>query len=432
MSKKKIIFATATYSLAETQRMTQIAREVRNNGVFDVVFVHYTPKESEISFANMIYEEGFEEALLKPYVTKEVADYIFQVDRGEKTGDLLPFNVLQKRVVSELDFLSKTENIAAVVTGFCLSFYYSCRILDIPVVSVYSGSIHWWLSRNPDECRMPDMFTNPVLDLLGKRFKFKILKWFSYKYKGMFKNGNRLLKSYGKKGFDNIMEFLGGDYYFMSDIPEYIPMENLPDKTFYTGALIGRMNGEIPKEVEMAKQHSQKNGFPLVYFAMGSSGRPEFIKQCLEIFKDQPFTVISPMKKMLDKIEFDGKNGVPDNVFLCDWLPADKVNPMCDVALIHGGQGTVYTAIYSGTPFCSIGNGNIEQEFNAEAGEVLGFAKLYRRNKVKPGDLLKGLTILSNDKTAYEKIQKMGDLIKRPEWNGEKLAAKKLEDLFGT
>ncbi len=26
----------------------------------------------------------------------------------------------------------------------------------------------------------------------------------------------------------------------------------------------------------------------------------------------------------------------------------------------------------------------------------------------------------------------MGDLIKRPEWNGEKLAAKKLEELFGT
>jgi UDP:flavonoid glycosyltransferase YjiC (YdhE family) len=188
---------------------------------------------------------------------------------------------------------------------------------------------------------------------------------------------------------------------------------------------------DIPDEVASAQKYAQEKGFPLVYLAMGSSGRPEFIKKCLELFSNQEMVVISHMKKMLEKDE-KTKGYLPSkNVFLCDWLPADKVNPLCDVALIHGGQGTVYTAILSGTPFCAIGNGNPEQEFNVEAAVEHGFAKLYRRNQVKPEDLINGLKELLNDPEAKRKVEEMSALLQRPEWNGEKRAAKKIIELFG-
>ena len=429
MSKKTIVFATAAYSLAETQRMTQIAAEVESNGVFNALVVHYAPRELKHSFAKIIEDRGLKEKILKPYVTKELADYIFAVDRGEKAGALLPDSVLKERIKTETGFL-QTADIACVVTGFCLSFYYSCRIMDIPIVSVYSGSFNWWFSRGQKERRLPDMMSSGIFKIMPKKLGFAMMNWFSYKYSGMFRKGNTLLKKRGKAPFKSIMDFLGGDYYFMSDIPEYIPIKDLPENVFYTGALIGRLDADIPDAALRAREFADSRKWPLIYMSMGSSGRPKFIKKCLEIFRGEEFAVISPMKTMIGELTVKGFRP-PENVFLCDWLPADKVNPMCDAALIHGGQGTVYTAILSRTPFCAIGNGNMEQEFNAEAAAAGGFAKLFRRTSVKPAQLISELKELLADSEAKRKIEKMAELLERPEWNGEKRAAKTLERLFG-
>ena len=78
-----------------------------------------------------------------------------------------------------------------------------------------------------------------------------------------------------------------------------------------------------------------------------------------------------------------------------------------------------------------MGNGNPEQEFNVEAAVMHGFAKLYRKDRVKPDDLINGLVELLNDLDAKKKIERMSALLQRPEWNGEKRAANKIVGLFG-
>lgn len=431
MSKRKtVVFATCTFGLSETQRMTQIARELKKSEVFDVLVAHYCPEDEPFSFAKIIKDEELEGILLKPHVTKDLAEHVFAVDRGEKRGELIPAAIMKERVASEIEFL-QSHDVACVITGFNLSFYASCRILDIPIISVLSGSFQWWLSRDPKECRMPDLMSEGIMKLIPKKLSFAMMHWFIFNYAGMSKSMNKLIKQHHKKPFTGLMDILSGDIFFSSDIPEYIPIENPPKDFYYTGALIGRLKGDIPDEVVSAQKYAKEKGWPLVYFAMGSSGRPLFIKKCLEMFSNQKMAVISPMKKMLEKDEKTRGYTASENVFLCDWLPADKVNPLCDVALIHGGQGTVYTAILSGTPFCAVGNGNPEQEFNIEAAVNHGFAKIYRRNRVKPEDFLNGLIELFNDSDAKREIDRMSVLLQRPEWNGEKRAANKIIELFG-
>jgi hypothetical protein len=410
--------------------MTQIARELKKSDVFDVLVAHYSPENKPFSFAKIIKDEGLDAILLKPHATKDLAEHLFAVDRGERAGELLPAKIVQERIENEIKFL-QSHNVACVVTGFNLSFYASCRILGIPIISVLSGSFQWWMSRDPEICRMPDLMSAGIMKWMPKRWGFGIMHWFVYHYAGMVKSMNKLLRQYDKEPFKGLMDILDGDIFFASDIPEYIPIENPPENFYYTGALIGRLKADIPDEVISAQKYAKEKGWPVVYLAMGSSGRPAFIKKCLEIFSNQKMVVISPMKKMLEKDEKTRDYTPSENVFLCDWLPADKVNALCDVALIHGGQGTVYTAILSGTPFCAIGNGNPEQEFNVEAAVTHGFAKLYRRNQVKPVDLLQGLTELLNDPEAKRKIDQMSALLQRPEWNGEKRAANKIIELFG-
>jgi len=163
--KKTIVVATATYNLAETQRMVQIASEVKKGGIFNVIVTYYTPLDAPYSFAKIIKEEGLDDALLTPLMTKELAEYIYAVDREKKTGAFIPYNILKERVNNEIDFL-KSNDVACVVTGFCLSFFVSARILDIPVVSVLSGSMFWWLQQDPNLARIPDMMSTGPMKLI--------------------------------------------------------------------------------------------------------------------------------------------------------------------------------------------------------------------------------------------------------------------------
>jgi UDP:flavonoid glycosyltransferase YjiC (YdhE family) len=428
-NKKTVVFATATYGLSETQRMTQIARELKNLDRFDVVVAHYCPEDLPFSFAKIIKDEGLDQVVLEPAMTEEDVNHIFAVDRGEKSGELLPAEFLECRLEHELDFL-RSMNVLCVVTGFCLSFYLSCRLLDIPIISVLSGSFKWWMSRPIQERRIPDMMSGGVFNILPKKWIANVTEWFSYHYKGPLKTVNRILINNNKKPFSGFMDFLGGDYFFASDIPEYIPINNCDKRFIYTGPLIGRLKGDVPKEAYQARKTADEKGWPLVYFAMGSSGKPEFVKRCLEILAGQKMIVLSPMKNLLHQKKETQSFMPATNIFLTEWLPADKTNPMCDIALIHGGQGTVYTAILSRTPFCAIGNGNIEQEFNVEAGVFHGFARLFRRQAVKPEQIIQALLELYQDKNAYKNIEAMAKLIERPEWNGEIRAAKTILEIF--
>ena len=82
---------------------------------------------------------------------------------------------------------------------------------------------------------------------------------------------------------------------------------------------------------------------PLIFFAMGSSGTPEIVAKIIESFEGMPYQIIAPVKFQLDRV---AGVRIPSNVFVCDWLPALEANSMADLAVIHGGIGTVMTAAW--------------------------------------------------------------------------------------
>lgn len=73
---KTLVFAVAGYNLAETGRMTEIAREARNH--FDVIFASYGGK-----FEELIGKEGFSLTKLEPRLTREQLDRLRIVLSGE-------------------------------------------------------------------------------------------------------------------------------------------------------------------------------------------------------------------------------------------------------------------------------------------------------------------------------------------------------------
>ena len=109
---------------------------------------------------------------------------------------------------------------------------------------------------------------------------------------------------------------------------------------------------------------------PLMYFAMGSSGTPEIVARITESFEGKPYRVIAPVKFQLEQLP---GTHVPSNVLITDWVPALEVNKMADLAVIHGGIGTVMTAALAGKPVVGVGM-QMEQVANLACLERLGFA----------------------------------------------------------
>lgn len=75
---------------------------------------------------------------------------------------------------------------------------------------------------------------------------------------------------------------------------------------------------------------------------------------------------------------------VRGRVLLTPQAPAHRVNPLADIAITHGGAGTVQTAIHAGTPLVGIPmhleqTGNLSLVTRRRAGLMLSKWDLNRR-----------------------------------------------------
>ena len=230
---------------------------------------------------------------------------------------------------------------------------------------------------------------------------------------------NVLAKKYGLKEFNNFIEVLEGDYTLLADVPGWVGLSEIRPNLHYIGPLPFRLDREIPREIiEMPKDK------PIIYFAMGSSGKPGLIADIIEGFRDKPYRVIAPVESHLKDVDVD----IPTNVRVTGFLPAHKVNPLADISVIHGGQNTVMNACLSGTPIVGVGM-HPEQQANLDACVRKGFAiRLSKRTVTAPAVLEAIDTMLHNKKAKEEVVKFQHELM---QWDAPANAAKFLCDAFG-
>ena len=172
---------------------------------------------------------------------------------------------------------------------------------------------------------------------------------------------NEARKKFGLKPIYNIVDLVRGDLTLLPDLPELsgLPEEELTPGYHYTAPVFARMNLAIPGEVK--KVFSRKG--TKVYCSLGSSGFPETLRLVVEALKSNPeLNVVCSTTTILDPKELGAPN---DRFFATDFLPAHQVNEMADIAVTHGGQGTIQTAIWAGTPVVGIGF-QAEQQANID------------------------------------------------------------------
>ncbi|MCK4485872.1 MAG: hypothetical protein KAU38_03815 [Desulfobacterales bacterium] len=412
---KTLVFAVAGYNLAETGRMIEIARAARKH--FNVIFASYGGQ-----FEQLIEGEGFLLDRMAPRLTQERLARLRAVLSGEtlNTVGYLSAKELAARVPNEIAFFKEVKP-AAVLTGWCLSVTISTRAAGIPFVNVlhsttvreyYEAGLQSW----------PDRSDFGFVRWLFRNDEERMNRWMSrlvLKLAAPAKAYNAVGPTYGLPKFKNFIDLIEGDHTLLADIPEWVGFREVRPTLHYIGPLPARIDRPIPDEVT-----SMPRDKPIVYFAMGSSGKPALVAEILAGFRNKPYRVIAPVKSHIEQMTVD----IPENVVVTGFLPAHKVNPMADISVIHGGQNSVMNACLSGTPIVGIGM-HPEQQANLDACVRKGFAVRLNKKRASASDVLAAIDRLLRDEAAKTAVETFRRQL--AEWDGPENAARFLKEHYG-
>lgn len=405
MAKHILLFAPCAFNLAETSRMVEIAKAIeRHPGAAGAFEIHFISDGGD--FEGMIEKHGFALTRMEPRLTKQKIDLIAKVDRGEKFAPAFTDAELILRVDNEIARLKQLKP-AAVVTGSYVTIPVSCRVVGIPLVWVVQST---WL---PDFFSHGAGMTDRVRPAPVKAAAdWLVLRFINFWIRVGFLNSiNRTAKHFGVRGYDSIFDFWRGDITLVAEPPEFSGAELPPDHVF-TGPLIPQDEFALPPEVASIPRDK-----PLIYLAMGSSGTPEIVARVVESFNEKPYNVIAPVEFQLARVR---AIRVPPNVLVTGWLPALQVNKMADLAVIHGGIGTVMTAALAGKPVVGVGM-QMEQVANLACLERLGFAVRVRKSGNPSRAIQAAIPRLLKDEQAKAKAAAFSRVIAR--WDGAERAA---------
>lgn len=412
---RKLVFAVAGYNLAETGRMIEIAREARKH--FEIIFASYGGQ-----FEELIENEGFSLKRMEPRLTEKKLRRLRKVLSGQTLNTLgyLSTKELRRRVLAEIAFFEEMKP-AAVLTGWCLSVTVSARAANVPFINVlHSTSVTEYYEAGLQS--WPDRNSFRVVRWLFGHDEEKMNHWVSkmiLKMAAPAKPYSKVGAKYGVPKFRNFIELLEGDQTLLADIPEWVGFSKVRPDLHYIGPLPARIDKPIPESVASIPRDK-----PIVYFAMGSSGKPTLVAEILQGFRGKPYRVIAPVKPLIEEVGID----LPDNVVATGFLPAHVVNSMADISVIHGGQNTVMNACLSGTPIVGIGM-HPEQQANLDACVRKGFAIRLNKKWAKASDILAAIDRLLYNKDAQRKVLAFQKQLQQ--WNGPENAARFLVEHYG-
>jgi len=167
---------------------------------------------------------------------------------------------------------------------------------------------------------------------------------------------------FGLKPIYNITDLVRGDITLLPDLPilSRLPEKDLTPGYYYTGPIFSRMDLPVDEAIKSVYSRPGVN----VFCSLGSSGFPEILKVIVDTLKKIPdLNIVCATTTILDPEEL-GPN--TKHFYACRFLPAHLVNEMADIAVLHGGQGTIQTAVWAGTPVLGIGF-QAEQQANIDA-----------------------------------------------------------------
>ena len=407
----KIICFPHFYYLSEVSRLLEIGKALRSMGQEILFFSHGGPYE------NIVKDEGFEVAQVAPLMSQERAQEYFRFNRGEgeidlKKSSFFSLEELEQYVPNEVHAF-KNEKADAVLIGWNLPSYLSAQLAGIPIIVQQPGSfIAPFYEKGMGEF-VPSVLKYPYTNLLRLLPMNRIANRVVPRSQFWIYPFNEFARKNSLPEFKSTLDLIAGDLTVAMDAPEilgirpdelenYVPSQpeyfHRPPKYRYGGPCFAKLPGEVPREV---KEHFDTKRAKL-FCAMGVSGSPSVLHSLIEIIEKLDLQAVVVTTTILK----DMPKSRSERVLLLPHVPAHRVNPMADIAITHGGAGTVQTAIHSGTPLIGIPM-HIEQGGNLAMVQRQGAGILLWKQELSYRNLSKALEKITQDQSYKENMMRL-------------------------
>jgi UDP:flavonoid glycosyltransferase YjiC (YdhE family) len=339
-------------------------------------------------------------------------------DQLEKWGDPFPDDWLIEHVLSE-ERAYLRRGVSLVVTGFNVPCVLSARKARVPLVYIIPGTALPAYFK-AGLATFPDTFENALTRLLPEQLKDRLTNWIVLHSRAGTGAFNRVARQFGLPPIPNTLNLWMGDYTLASDLEEALglPAEYDLAEEDYSGPLLANLGISLAEEV---RAHLERPGRS-IYFAMGSSGNKQLYLKALGALGRTDYNVVAAYTTILGEAELPS---VGENILLEKFVPAEIVNRMVDLAILHGGQGTFYTAAYSGRPVIGIPM-QWEQQYNIDILARHGSAIRLSKRNFREDALLGAVETILGD---YERYRASAEALARrlPVIDGAKRGAERIK-----
>ena len=370
-STSRVLFAPETFNFAEVTRAIEVARRMPSD--VECVFAGFSRRNSEY-----IKAAGFEFRLLTPHLSDEEGRLALEFDQGRSLRHPFTEQMLAQRVASERVLL-RCLRPDAVVIGVTPSQFISARAECVPLVFVrpfaYSlahleaarkvGATGFLPRTTPEEC-LVDNAAAHLLHTVGTRVPLS-------------RAFHQVAKANGVSLPQGLFAGLTADLNLIASAPHLLPRWlEMPDGHQVVGPVYANLPGEVPEFVTDLAAGPK----PLVYFAVGSSGNRELVLDVLRGLGRADCQVLAPVRSHLHQEDLET---LPLNIYVTDWIPTHQLGDAVDLAITHGGEGTVQTSCVQGWPFIGIPL-QLEQRFNVQRCVAFGSARLVSQKEARRAD----------------------------------------------
>lgn len=197
---------------------------------------------------------------------------------------------------------------------------------------------------------LPISFRKGIIKLIPKSLKLKVPAFVQA-------NIIKALKEFQWNGepVRTVFDMLKADLTIINDFKEFNKDHKLPQNFKVVGPLYVPSANNATIDDNILKIFNPKNERLKIFCTLGSSGDKECLFEAIKaltqgVGKEWHSVILAPpaVCPINEARECAGNN---TNVYITDeFVPAPLVNALADIVVSHGGQGTIQTAIASGTP----------------------------------------------------------------------------------
>jgi UDP:flavonoid glycosyltransferase YjiC (YdhE family) len=384
-------------SIGEALPAVKIAKKYIKKGGKAIFFSHGGVHE------RLAHEIGCEVVKLQKLTWKKIRE---NIDWEKFAFEELIFKTYTKETIDsfvkeEIEAFKKA-GIKLLVSSFNLTGSISARALNIPLIVLASGtSIPPFYKSG--SVTFPENYENIFTKILPSFLKNQIARYVFLNNKLLVKEFNGIGKKYNIRQFRTLNDIITGDHTFVCDDINFLgiqPTKEYPEENF-VGPILGDLFEKQGKVDEDIKKHLEKPGKSIL-FMMGTTRDSRMFLRILDKLNQTDYNIIV----VYTTIPEERLPKTNDNILLKKFIKTPiLVNKMVDLAVIHGGRGTVYTTAYSGKPAIGIPYYS-EHQYNIDNIVRNGAGLRISMKFFKTQDLLNAINTIFSDYDSYLKNAK--------------------------